>query len=101
MASVGDRHRFDHLWLTSIGEQQRRSTATGATQLSEQERRELVEVRAPVGPRVASLRLLVRVPDLVLVQQGERRLRAGHNEVVLAGGEPEQLDPVVELRVGK
>ncbi len=35
--------------------------------LSEQERRELVQVRAPVGPRVPTLGLPVCVPDLALI----------------------------------
>src|SRR5215204_6490871 len=71
------------------------------TPLPKQQRRELVQVRPPVGPGVPALRLLVRVADLVLVQQGERRLRARQDEVVLPGGEPEEPDAIVDLRIGE
>src|SRR4051794_18084681 len=65
--------------------------------LPEQLRGELVQVLLPVGPDMPAARLLELrvVPELL--QQGDRLLRPVKQEVVLAGGEPQNLQPVFSL----
>lgn len=59
--------------------------------LAEQLRGELVQVLLPVDPGVAAGRLLERRLVAELLEQGDRVLRPTQEEVLLAGGEPEEF----------
>src|SRR5688572_32316957 len=65
----------------------------------EEQRRELTEILAPVDPRVAAGRLLVRDAEAVTVEHGDCRARRLDQEVVLARREPHELEPAPLRRV--
>src|SRR5690606_38120928 len=70
--------------------------------LTEQPRREAGEVFPPHRPTVVPLGEMPFMSNALLLQQGGQLLVLAEEEIVLAAGDPEQLEPLVHrARVGE
>src|SRR5688500_16393795 len=67
--------------------------------LLKQLRDELVKVVTPVDPRVAAGRFLIHRREAVLLEQLDSPDRRLEQEIIFAGGEPEQLQSLFQPRI--